>query len=84
MKIEQRINLKCLVKLKKYFQLLKEVYGDNVMLGMRVFVWHKRFMQGKEDIEDDERPGRPSTSKTEENIEKIREIFRKDRNLTFE
>jgi hypothetical protein len=43
MKIEQRIDLKFLVKLKKKktptecFQLLKEVYGDNVMSCMRVF-----------------------------------------------
>jgi hypothetical protein len=31
-------------------------------------------MEGQEDVEDDERPGRTSTSKTEENIEKICEI----------
>jgi hypothetical protein len=37
----------------------------------RVFEWHKRFMGGREEVEDDERPGRPSTSKTEENTEKI-------------
>jgi hypothetical protein len=29
-------------------------------------------------VEDDDRPGRPSTSKTEENVEKIGEIVRKD------
>jgi hypothetical protein len=27
-------------------------------------------MEGREDVDDDERPGRLSTSKTEENIEK--------------
>jgi hypothetical protein len=66
MKIEQRINLKFLVKLKKKtptecFQLLKEMYGDNVMSRTWVFEWHKRFMGGREEVEDDERPGRPST-----------------------
>jgi hypothetical protein len=30
--------------------------------------------EGWEEVEDDERPGRPSTSKTEENIEKISAI----------
>jgi hypothetical protein len=28
-------------------------------------------MEGREEVEDDERPGRPLTSKTEENVEKI-------------
>jgi hypothetical protein len=75
MKIEQRINLKCLVKLKKKtptecFQLLKEVYGDNAISCTRVFEWHKQFMEVREEMEDDDRSGRPSTSKTEENIEK--------------
>jgi hypothetical protein len=66
MKIEQRINLKFPVKLTKKtptecFQLLKEVYGDNVMSRTRVFEWHKRFMESREKMEDGERLGRPST-----------------------
>jgi transposase len=87
-KIEQHIILKFLVKLKKKkisecFQLLKEGYGDNVMSRARVSEWHKRFMEDREEVEDDERPGRPSTSKTEENVEKISEIVRKDRRLSI-
>jgi hypothetical protein len=31
-------------------------------------------MEGREEVEDDERPGCPSTSKTKENVEKISEI----------
>jgi hypothetical protein len=78
MKIEQHINLKFLVKLKKKisecFQLVKEVYGDNVMSRTRVSERHKRFMEGREEVEEHELPGRPSTSKSEENVEKISEI----------
>jgi hypothetical protein len=56
MKIEQRINLKFLVKLKKKtptecFQLLKEVY-DDVMSRTRVLEWHKQFMEGREEVEE--------------------------------
>jgi hypothetical protein len=40
----------------------------------REFEWHKWFMEGQEGVEDDERLGCPSTSKTEENVEKISEI----------
>jgi hypothetical protein len=66
MKIEQLINLKFLCEIEKKtpikcFQLLKEVYGDNVMLSTRVFEQHKRFREGREEVEDDERPRRPST-----------------------
>jgi hypothetical protein len=32
------------------------------------------FMEGWKEVEDDERPGCPSTSKTKENVEKIGEI----------
>jgi hypothetical protein len=69
MKIEKRINLKFFVKLKKinpteYFQLLKEVYGDNFMSCTGAFEWHRWFMEGQEEVEDDEHPEPPSTSKT--------------------
>jgi hypothetical protein len=36
--------------------------------------WHKRFIEGRGEVEDDERPERPSVSKTKENIVKISEI----------
>jgi hypothetical protein len=88
MKIKQCINLKFLAKLKKKkltecFQLLKEVYGDNVMSCTQVFEWHKRFMEGWEEVEDDEHLGRPSTSKTEEKVEKISEIVQQDQLLSI-
>nr|CAH7751414.1 unnamed protein product [Callosobruchus chinensis] len=87
LKIEQRINLKFLVKLGKSpsecFQLLKEVFGDNCMSRTRVFEWHKRFSEGREEVEDDERTGRPVTSRIEENIKKVNEIVRKDRRLSL-
>jgi hypothetical protein len=49
------------------------VYDDNVTPRTRVFEWHQRFKEGREEVEDDERPRRPSTSKTEENFEKSSE-----------
>lgn len=85
-KMEQRINLKFLVKLRKSptecFKLLKEVYGKDVMSRARVFEWHKRFKSGREEVEDDPRSGRPSTSKTDENIARVKQLVRSDRRLT--
>ena len=39
----------------------------------RVFEWHKRFKEGREDVEDDPRSESLSTSKTEENVERVRQ-----------
>jgi transposase len=34
--------------------------------------WLKRFSEGREDVEDDERPGRPASLKTDKNVEEVR------------
>ena len=86
MSIEQRINLKFLIRLGKTptetFSLLQEVYRDATMSRTRVFEWHKRFREGREDVEDDPRSGRPTTSRTNKNVERVREKVRSDRRLT--
>jgi len=87
MSVEQRINLKFLVRLgktpTKALKLLQEVYGDDTMSKTRLFEWHRRFKEGKEEVEDDHRNGRPSTSRTEENVQRVREKVRTDCHLTI-
>jgi transposase len=39
-----------------------------------VFDWHKRFKEGRDDVKDDERSGRPRTRRTDENVEKVRKL----------
>jgi hypothetical protein len=81
-KSEQRGNIKFLVKLKKSatetFQLLTEDYGEDCMSLARVFEWQKRFSEGRESVKVDDRPGRPRTAVTDDNIEKVRDVIRKD------
>ncbi|XP_019727872.1 putative uncharacterized protein FLJ37770 [Hippocampus comes] len=83
---EQRINLKFLVRLGKSpseaLGLLQQVYGDETMSRSRVFEWCKRFKEGREDVEDNPRSGRPSTSRTEANVERVRQMLLGDRRLT--
>ncbi|KAL4092164.1 hypothetical protein QTP88_026717 [Uroleucon formosanum] len=62
--------------------MLCEVYGEECLSRARVFEWHKRFCSGREDVEDDDRSGRPTTSSTNENVEKIDKIIRQDRRLS--
>ena len=63
--------------------MLKKVYGDEFLSRTEVFGWFKRFKEGREEIRADQRPGRPSTSKTDANIEKVGEIVRQNRRLSI-
>jgi len=47
----------------------------------RLFEWHRRFKEGREEVKDDHRSERPSTSRTEENVLRVREKVRSDRRL---
>jgi len=60
------------------YNLLKKVYGDERLSRTQVFEWFKRFKGGREKNGDDQRPGHPSTSKTDANIEKVGEIVRRN------
>jgi hypothetical protein len=55
MKIKQRnqSEISCETEKKtptQCFLLLKEVYGDNVMSRTRVLEWHRRFMEGRQNV----------------------------------
>ena len=39
-----------------------------------VYRWYKMFSEGREDVNDEERAGRPSTSTTDENIDELKKI----------
>ena len=43
--------------------------------------WHKRFKEGQEEVENNPRSGRPSTSRTADNIERVKQMVRADRRL---
>ena len=60
--------------------MLRDVYGDSSMSRTKVFEWHKRFVEGRE---DDPKSGRPCTSTTDTNIETVRQLVRSDHRLTI-
>jgi transposase len=55
-------------------EMLVEVYGDSAITRRTVYKWSERFRSGSESIDDEDRPGRPSTSCTDENISKVNEM----------
>jgi len=59
-----------------------QVYGDSAMKRTAVYKWVKSFSEGRESVTDEERSGRPATSRTKENIAKVRQIVRENRWLT--
>ena len=84
---EQRVNVKFLFKLGKSatetYLMLQLVYGDECLLCTQVFEWFKRFKNGREEIDDHPRPGRPCSSKTGANIEKVDKIIRENHRLSI-
>ena len=53
-------------------KLLQEVYGDDTISRIHLFQWHRRFKDGREEVEDDHRSGRPSISRTDKNVKRVR------------
>ena len=84
---EQCINMKFCFKLQKSaeetHEMLKLVYGDATVTIKTVYKWFERFRNGCESVEGEERWGRPSTSKTQENVERVSKTIRSNRWLTI-
>ena len=46
-------------------------------------MWYNRLKKGREDVSDDTRPGRTSTTKNDENIEAVNKIILDNRRITI-
>ena len=85
--VEQHVNIKFLTKLGKSatetYNLLTEVYGDQCLSRTQVLEWFKKFKGGREYAGDDLKSCRPSTAKTQENVEKVTRTVRGDCRLSI-
>ena len=63
--------------------ILQAAYKDAAMSNTRVYEWFWRFKSGQMSLEDSPRSGRPSTSRTDENIAKIQVLVMEDRRRTI-
>ena len=61
--------------------MLKTAYGDAVLSSAQVFSWHKAFKDRRESPEDEQRAGHPSTSRTENNVARVKAVLDRDRHL---
>ena len=86
-KFEQRCAIKFCVKLGEYttvtYEKLQRAYGEHFLSRAQVFRWHKSFLEDQEQVEEEPLAGRPSTSKTDDNVERVRSLVRSDCRLTL-
>ena len=80
--LEQCYAIKFCAKLGKSgsetLQLLRTAYGDAVLSSSQVSRWNKAFKDGRESIEDERHSGRPSTSRTENNVARVKAVLDRD------
>ena len=56
------------IKYARTFEILTVTFGESTTSTTQVQLWYNRFKESREDINDDARPDRPSTSITDEKL----------------
>lgn len=85
--MEQRAVIKFNARLgnsaSETFRMMQQVYGNACLSRSNVFVWHKRFLNGRDSLEDDEHTGRPISIRTPDSICKVRDYLADHRNASL-
>ena len=86
-KTEYRAVIKFLVlegqSSKQVKERLTSVYGQSSPSSSTIKRWVKEFQRGRESLEDDPRSGRPTTSTSPENIEKVHKLVIENRRISL-
>ncbi|GAB1860480.1 Histone-lysine n-methyltransferase setmar-like protein [Camponotus japonicus] len=85
--MDQRICIKfCVkngIKCSETLEMLTVAYGECTLSKKNVYKWYKLFQEGRENVEDEARPGRPSTSTTDANVKEVQEMVLNNRRITI-
>ena len=85
--VKQRSFIKFCVRNRISFaemlRILQKAFNDQALSKTRTFERNKMFREGRERVEDKERPRRPSTSTIEQHVNQIKELVHKNRRLTI-
>ena len=85
-KRDKRICIKFCFQLGKTssetIEMMQKAFGSECMSKTRIKEWYKRFKDGRTSVDSDSCSGRPSTTKTADNIERVRLAIEQDRRMT--
>jgi len=85
-RVDQRICIKFCLKLghssAETIPMIKKAFVDDSMSEAQIKLWYRCFKDGRESVESNQRSGRRSTSRTPENVERVRAAINKNRRLT--
>ncbi|UYV78708.1 hypothetical protein LAZ67_16002504 [Cordylochernes scorpioides] len=85
-KMDQRTCIKFCVKNKikcaDAFRMLTVAYEEATLDRSNVYRWYKMFSEGRKDVNDEGRAGRPSTSTTDEKINEVEKVILATRRFT--
>ncbi|UYV70186.1 hypothetical protein LAZ67_7002112 [Cordylochernes scorpioides] len=85
-KMDQRTCIKfCVkneIKCADAFRMLTVAYGEATLDRSNIYRWYEMFSEGQEDVNDEERAGRPSTSTTDEKINQVEKMILANRRIT--
>ncbi|UYV69131.1 hypothetical protein LAZ67_6002522 [Cordylochernes scorpioides] len=70
------------IKCADAFRMLTVAYGEATLDRSNVYRWYKMFSEGREDVNDEERAGHPSTSTTDEKINEVEKMILANRRIT--
>ncbi|UYV70795.1 hypothetical protein LAZ67_8000653 [Cordylochernes scorpioides] len=86
--LEQRYAIKFCGRLGKNatetFQMLQKAFKVDCISRSQSGKWHKAFKEGRGEVADEPRSGRPTTARTDENVDRVLVVLRTDRRLSIQ
>lgn len=83
---EQRVCIRFCYNLgmnaSKTHETLRDAFGEYAMSRTQVYTWFSKFKNGVMSTEDAKRTGRPTTIKTDTNLNRVKELIRSDNSLS--
>ncbi|UYV68186.1 hypothetical protein LAZ67_5003296 [Cordylochernes scorpioides] len=65
-------------------KMLQKAFKDDCISRSQSGKWHKAFKEGREEVADEPRSGRPTTARTDEDVDRVLEVLRTDRRLSIQ